>query len=65
MCGDSLRTALSSFITRHNRKLIQKWFVKVGVEELHLAEQSPELNPIKHCDSRIVISSQCVIKKYS
>lgn len=35
------------------------------MEELNLAEQNPELNPIKHCDPRIVISSQCVIKKYS
>ena len=26
----------------------QKWFVEIGVEELHLPAQSPDLNPIQH-----------------
>jgi transposase len=27
---------------------VQKWFVEIGVEELDLPAQSPELNPIEH-----------------
>jgi hypothetical protein len=32
----------------HKARSIQKWFVKIGVEELDWPAQSPDLNPIKH-----------------
>ncbi|CDQ95357.1 unnamed protein product, partial [Oncorhynchus mykiss] len=32
----------------HKARLIQKWFVEIGVEELDWPSQSPDLNPIKH-----------------
>ena len=32
----------------HNARPIQKWFVKIGVEELDWPAQSPNLNPIEH-----------------
>ena len=32
----------------HKVRSIQKWFVKIGVEELDWPPQSPDLNPIKH-----------------
>ena len=32
----------------HKARLIQKWFVEIGVEELDLPAQSPDLNPIEH-----------------
>jgi hypothetical protein len=32
----------------HKLRSIQKWFVKIGVEELDRPAQSPDLNPIKH-----------------
>jgi hypothetical protein len=31
----------------HKARPIQKWFVKIGVEELDCSAQSPDLNPIK------------------
>ena len=32
----------------HKARSIQKWFDKIGVEELDWPAQSPDLNPIKH-----------------
>ena len=32
----------------HKARSIQKWFVEIGVEELHRPAQSPDLNPIEH-----------------
>ena len=32
----------------HKARSIQKWFVKIGVEEHNWPAQSPDLNPIKH-----------------
>jgi hypothetical protein len=32
----------------HKAKSIQKWFVEIGVEELHCSTQSPDLNPMEH-----------------
>jgi hypothetical protein len=32
----------------HEARSIQKWFVKISVEELDWPAQSPDLNPIKH-----------------
>jgi hypothetical protein len=32
----------------HKARSIQKWFVKISVEELDWPAQSPDLNPIKH-----------------
>ena len=32
----------------HKARSIQKWFVKIGVEELDWPAQSPELNPTEH-----------------
>ena len=32
----------------HKARSIQKWFVKIGVEELDWPAQSPDLNPIKN-----------------
>ena len=32
----------------HNARSVQKWFVKIGVEELVKPVQSPDLNPIEH-----------------
>jgi hypothetical protein len=32
----------------HKAKSIQKWFVKISVEELDWPTQSPELNPMEH-----------------
>ena len=32
----------------HEARSIQKWFVKIGVEELDWPAQKPDLNPIKH-----------------
>ena len=32
----------------HKARFIQKWFVKIGVEELDWPVQSPDLKPIEH-----------------
>ena len=32
----------------HKARSIQKWFVKIGVEELDRPAQIPNLNPIEH-----------------
>jgi hypothetical protein len=32
----------------HKTKSIQKWLVEIGMEELDLPAQSPDLNPIEH-----------------
>jgi hypothetical protein len=32
----------------HKERYIQKWFVKIGVEELDWPAQSPDLKPIDH-----------------
>ena len=32
----------------HKARSIQKWFVKIGVEELDWHAQIPDLNPIEH-----------------
>jgi hypothetical protein len=32
----------------HKARYIQKWFVKIGVEDLDWPAQSPDINPIKH-----------------
>ena len=32
----------------HKARYIQKWFVKIGVEELDWPAQSHNLNPIEH-----------------
>ena len=43
-----------SFLFKHDNapvykaRSIQKWFAKIGVEELDWPAQSPDLNPIKH-----------------
>ena len=34
--------------TVHKATSIQKWFIEIGVEELDLHAQSPDLNPIEH-----------------
>jgi hypothetical protein len=37
------------FLFQHdNARSIQKWFVKISVEELDLSAQNPDLNPIEH-----------------
>jgi uncharacterized membrane protein len=32
----------------HKGSTIQKWYVKIGVEEIDWTAQSPDLNPIEH-----------------
>ena len=52
LCGNSLGKAFSCFESDnapvHKVRSIQKWFVKMGVEELDWPTQSPALNPIEH-----------------
>ena len=52
LCGNSLGKVLFLFqhdnAPVHKARSIQKWFVKIGVEELDSLAQSPDLNPIEH-----------------